>query len=96
MDAFVGAVSDVIKKGVVYYTNLLAGSGSPSSKQKARGGGQNPGLLVRTGAHGCAQEAERNTAAFDIEVVAPNQVIINNIMDDMKTIIVGQSRCKLA
>ncbi len=41
MDAFAWAVSDVIKKGVVYYTNLPAGSGSPSSKCKARGGGQN-------------------------------------------------------
>ncbi len=42
MDAFAGAVSDVIEKGVAYYTNLLVGSGSPSSKQKARGGGQDP------------------------------------------------------
>jgi hypothetical protein len=42
MDAFAGAVSDVIKEGVAYYTNLLAGSGSISGKQKARGRGQNP------------------------------------------------------
>ncbi len=41
-DAFAGPVVDVIKKGVAYYTKLMAGSGSPSGKQKARGGGQNP------------------------------------------------------
>jgi hypothetical protein len=41
-DTFAGAVADVIEKGVAYYTNLIAGSGSPSGKQKAGGGGQNP------------------------------------------------------
>ncbi len=41
-DAFAGAVADIIKKGVAYYTNLMAGSGSPSGKRKAGGGGQNP------------------------------------------------------
>jgi hypothetical protein len=42
IDAFAGAVADVIKKGVAYYTNLTVGSVSPSGKQKAGGGGQNP------------------------------------------------------
>jgi hypothetical protein len=41
-DTFDGAVSDVIKKGVAYYTNLPAGSGSPSGNQNAGGGSQNP------------------------------------------------------
>jgi hypothetical protein len=42
MDAFAGAVADIIEKGVAYYTNLMARSDSLSSKQKAGGGGQNP------------------------------------------------------
>jgi hypothetical protein len=41
-DAFAGAVAEVIEKGVAYYTNLTAGSGSSSSKLKDGGGGQNP------------------------------------------------------
>jgi hypothetical protein len=41
-DTFAGAVADVIEKGVAYYTNLMVESGSPSAKQKAGGGGQNP------------------------------------------------------
>ena len=32
MDAFAGAASEVIKKGVAYYTNILARSGSPRGK----------------------------------------------------------------
>jgi hypothetical protein len=34
--------------------------------------------------------------ASDLEVVALNRVITSNIMDDMKSKIVGRSRCKLA
>jgi hypothetical protein len=41
-DAFAGAVADITKKGVAYYTNLTVGSGSPSGKLKAGGRGQNP------------------------------------------------------
>jgi hypothetical protein len=41
-DAFAGAFSDVIKKEVAYYTDLLARSGSPSGNQEAGGGVQNP------------------------------------------------------
>jgi hypothetical protein len=33
---------------------------------------------------------------LDLEVVTLNRVITSNIMDDMKSKIVGQSRCKLA
>jgi hypothetical protein len=82
MDEFAGAVSDVIKKGVVYYTNLPAGSGSHSGKQKARGGGQHPWLPAGMGVHGCSHKAEHNMGTTDIEV-APNQVITNNRMDDI-------------
>jgi hypothetical protein len=39
MDEFANAVTDCIKKGVLYYTNLPAGSGSPNNKRKGAGGG---------------------------------------------------------
>ena len=41
-DAFAGGVTNIISKGVIYYTNLpagVAGGGSPRNKRKGRGGG---------------------------------------------------------
>ncbi len=39
MEAFANAISNCISKGVLYYTNLPAGEGSPSNKRKGGGGG---------------------------------------------------------
>jgi hypothetical protein len=38
-DEFTNAVTDCIVKGVLYYTNLPTGAGSPNNKRKGAGGG---------------------------------------------------------
>jgi hypothetical protein len=43
MDEFAEAITDCIGKGVLYYTNLPAGEGSPSNKCKGMGGGPTAG-----------------------------------------------------
>jgi hypothetical protein len=41
-DTFVEAVSNIIKKEVVYYNNILAGSGSPVANTKLEVGARTP------------------------------------------------------
>ena len=95
MDAFADAVSECISKWVLYYTNLPAGAGSPRNKHKGGEGTLEPCLWSGLGAQGSALEAEYNVGVsnYSVSQMAPQS---DKLMDDIKALIVGWGRCRVA
>ena len=95
-DDFVDGVTNVISKGVIYYTNLPAGEGGGGSpRNKCKGGGEGAPVGTRPrsgkGALGCAMEAEHNGSASQSVVEIRGQCK-ESFWDDRKAQMVGRMR----